>query len=418
MHAQSQTQRFVILHLALPLLFVAPEVINLGVIFLRWDYLVILYVLLSFAVSSAQNPQPHALVWRQATTLILLIYVLCSVLMVMRLGAGSNFMSGVKYASWPMKVFLWAVGVWFVFVLLKAGAFDLYRMLAVLVLMILAMQLLELTFPAFRDWSFRYYPVASVDRLRDLGYRARGPFNGYDTTSLFFVLTGVFFNEFARQFRAFRLSALGLVLLSCVGAFLAARTGLMLIVLYLILAKFARGHVVAKILWVLLVGGAILFMPDGSSGIAGQDTSLMGRYLEVLQALLRGDLFAIQSLSGTFHMNAILMAEEFDFFWGTGLSAATTADQLYFKYLYMFGQVGLVVWGGMHLSLYLICRSTLADTPDRIVYRNTALAMLGLIALAHIKGGNYFFAARLGEYVALILILSTVGRPSKGVCNG
>ncbi len=418
MHDLSQPHRVVILHLALPLLFIAPEVINLGVIFLRWDYLVIFYVLLSVAISATRFPVPQELAWRQATTLILLIYALCSVLMVMRLGASSNLIAGVKYASWPMKVFLWAIGVWFVFALLKARAFDLYRMLATMVMIVVVMQLLELTLPAFRDWSFRYYPVAAVDRLRELGYRARGPFNGYDTASLFFVLTGIFFNEFARQFRAFRFRALGLVVLSCVGAFLAARTGLMLILLYLLLAKFARGHVIVKLAWIVLGGFVILFLPGGSGTVAGQDTSLMGRYLEVIQALLRGDLFAIQSFSGTFHMNAILIAQEFDFFWGTGLSAATTADQLYFKYLYMFGQVGLVLWGIAHLSLYLICRGVFAQTADQIIYRNTALTMLGLIALAHIKGGNYFFAARLGECVALVLILATVGWRTKGAENG
>lgn len=400
-----------LIQIGLPLLFVAPEVINLGVMFLRWDYLLFLYLLITFMLSSARLRSQSDLFWTQRTTFLVLVYFLTSLLFMLRLSGGSDGLDGVKYASWPIKTIFWAVGAWFSLRLLGANERTIYKFLTVLVLLVLAMQALELISPAFREWSFIYYPVGAEERLRQLDFRARGPFNGFDTTSVFFLVAGVYFNEFARRFAVGRFGAAWRLLATITGAYLSARTGFLLLILYLLVARFARGKVLAKLVWIVAGLLAVVFLPNWAGTVSGQDDSLVGRNLEVFQALLSGDLMGTQSFAGTFAMNNALLATGFDRFWGQGLAVGTTADQLYFKYLFMFGQVGLTVWIIIHAFLFWLCYTKTPVTRAQQTYRSTALAVIVLVAIAHIKGGNYFFASRLGEIIALLIVLATLRVP-------
>lgn len=398
-----------LIQIGLPLLFVAPEVINLGVMFLRWDYLLFLFIPMSFMLFPARLPSQSDLLWTQRTTFLVLLYFLTSILFMLRLSGGWDGLDAVKYASWPIKTIMWAVGAWFSLRLIGANERTIYNILTVLVFLVLSMQTLELISPAFREWTFIYYPVGAEERLRDLDFRARGPFNGFDATSIFFFVAGVYFNEFAGRFAGGSFGAAWRILATITGAYLSARTGLLLLILYLLVSTFARGKVLAKVVWIVAGLLAVVFLPNWAGTVGGQDDSLFGRNLEVFRAVLSGDLTETQSFSGTFAMNRALLSVRFDSFWGEGLIVSTTADQLYFKYLFMFGQVGLSVWIIIHALLFWLCYGKTPVTLAQQKYRSTALAAIVLIAIAHIKGGNYFFASRLGEIIALLIFLATLG---------
>lgn len=408
MDMNARYRRYLI-QIGLPLLFVAPEVINLGVMFLRWDYLLFLYLLMSFMLSPARLRSQSDLLWTQRTTFLVLIYFLTSILFILRLSGGSEGLDGVKYASWPIKTIMWAVGAWFSLRLLGANERTIYKTLTVLVLLVLVMQTLEFVSPAFREWGFIYYPVGAEERLRELDFRARGPFNGFDATSVFFLAAGVYFNEFTRRFAVGGFDAAWRLFATITGAYLSARTGFLLLILYLLVTRFARGKLLSKVVWIAAGLLAVVFLPNWAGTVSGQDDSLLGRNLEVIQALLSGDLMETQSFAGTFAMNRSLLSVGFDSFWGEGLIVSTTADQLYFKYLFMFGQVGLLVWLVIHMLLFWLCYRKTPVTRAQQTYRSTALAVIVLVAVAHIKGGNYFFASRLGEIIALQIFLATLG---------
>lgn len=401
--------RVYLIQFGLPLLFVAPEVINLGVMFLRWDYLMFLYLLINFVLSPSKLRPQSDLLWTQKTTIMVLIYFLASFLFMLRLSGGSEGFDALKYSSWPIKTILWAIGAWFSLRLLNANENTIYKFVTSLVILILAMQSMEFISPTFRQWGFIYYPVAAEERLQTLDFRARGPFNGFDTASMFFLVAGIYFNEFARRFAVSLFGTAWRLFVTIIGAYVSARTGFLLLILYLLVSKFARGKVLSKLVWIVAGLLAIAFLPNWAESVTGEDNSLLGRNLEVVQALLSGDLTGTQSFAGTFAMNSELLSMKFDTFWGEGITVGTTADQLYFKYLFMVGTFGLTVWIFIHSFIFYLCYTKTPMTSAQQTYRNVALGIILIIAIAHIKGGNYFFASRLGEIIALFIILATLG---------
>jgi len=402
------SKRAALLHFALPILFIAPEVINLGIIFLRWDYILIAYILTNHFISRPPVNSNSSLAWSRATTGIFLIYLACFILMAIRAGEGEELISGIKYAAWPVKSILWAVGVWYVLSRLNGSALTVYSMLRTMVILVFAMQILEMTLPSFRDWLFKFYPVAAEERLRELNFRARGPFNGYDTASIFFAVCAVYFHEVRRRNLIYASHHFFLIFLSLAGAFLAARTGFILAISYLALSRYSSANAYVKIITLSFVIALYIFLPNYSSDVYAEDTGLLSRYLEVLQAVFSGNILEVSSFSGTFHMNSVLIRDGMDLFWGEGVSTSTTADQLYFKYLYMFGVVGLTLWTLIHISMLLTISSKKQLQNEGIAARSAGIAIVVMLGLAHIKGGNYFFSARLGEIIAIMLLTATL----------
>lgn len=250
----------------------------------------------------------------------------------------------------------------------------------------------------------------------ELTFRARGPFSGYDVTSLFFVVAIVVFNESKKT--SWGLTSTlnyAAVAASLVGAFISARTGFVLALLYLGISAWRRASAAGRVVLVGCVGIGIIGITTLGE-LSGSDESLIGRYAELLSALSAGDLTQVQSVYGTFYMNAVIFGESWNPMWGAGLDAGTTADQLYAKYLFMFGIVGLSIWIFIHFSTILLLRKARGSTVDEQVYfAKCALVVALLFALAHIKGGNYFFSSRLGDIVVLLIVLSfsTPGRVAK-----
>ncbi len=407
MSSENAKKRLLTFGIILPFLFVAPEVINLGAMFLRWDYLIFFVFILNY-LNNKSTQCTFMTAWSKKTNIIVLAYTACTALMIWRLSGDTELIEGLKYAAWPMKSIFWGIGFYLVLHNLKGSATDIYRMLTTMAILVFVMQLFELLLPSFRDFIFEYYPVVAEERLRDLDYRARGPFNGYDLTSLFFAVVCIYINEYSKYYNIKSSGTAWRIVLTIAGAYISARTGLLLIIGYLFYSYLSQKKWQGKTGLIFLVSLGIVFLPGFISIDEADDSNLFGRYLEIVQAMASGDVLMIQSFSGTFAMNALLLAQDFNPIWGSGLTVDTTADQLYFKYFYMFGFVGLVIWIIFHVSIYLICRSGNATHSDQRVYRYASLAVVVLIAIAHIKGGNYFFSTRLGDLVAMLLVLATL----------
>lgn len=395
----------------LPVLFLAPETVNLGVMFLRWDYLLLAAVFLRATVeATAMSRRSGARRLILPFPRLVLLYLIFTVFQVLALGPTTSLLDGLKYASWPLKILVWVLGVRLLYKQLGCGPHHVAALIRNLVFMVFGMQVLELLSPEFRAAVFKFYPVAATDRLIEITYRARGPFNGYDVTSLFLVVAAAFLYEIRREKAPDQSVGNSLALLACfAGAVISARTGLILFLAVTLYAVFLRRPSPLKVVAMLAVSfTALLLFGEYRIGYA-DDLGLIERYQELISAIQEGDLLLISSVSGTFHMNDALSFDERYWLWGTGLTTATTADQLYFKYFYMYGAVGLTTWVLVH------CGLTLAAASGRNVeiartYARAALVVSIVFALAHFKGGNYFFAARLGEIVALLFAFAEAKR--------
>lgn len=411
------SKRNLIFQFLLPVLFIGPEIINLGVMFLRWDYLLIVFFVFSSFKNGNSISHSNQLEWGNRSTLLVLIFISCTLLMCLKLFENEDLIGSLKYAAWPIKSIFWGVSVLFILKKLKGSAETIYRMFTSIAVIVIFMQLFEFFLPSFREFIFTYYPVAAEERLRGLDFRARGPFNGYDLTSLFYTVICVYFIEYSKHYKINKSDLIWRILITIIGSYLSARTGFLLIVFYLLYSYFINNKILGKFSVIVFIIILVTLFPNFISIDSAKDSNLIGRNLEVIQALISGDIFMIQSFSGTFAMNAMLLKEGFDPIWGNGLTADTTADQLYFKYYYMFGQVGLIIWVLIHFSIYYFSRSGLKFTTDQIVYKNSAIIVIVLIAIGHIKGGNYFFSLRLGDIIALLLLLSTLSFKNKFTIN-
>lgn len=396
----------------LPFFFVAPELINLGFMFLRWDYLIIFVYVLFFLMDFRRNEKQTQFAWSIRTKILIGAYVACTFLMIWRLSSGSELIESVKYAAWPVKTIFWSVGFYLIARRLNGSASSIYQMLTSMAVLIFAFQIFELFSSSFRDFVFTYYPVAAEERLRDLTFRARGPFNGYDVTSLFFAVYCVYVNEYSKYYNIKILGFFCRMAIAFFGAFLSARTGLVLIVFYLGVSYFVRSQWLGRIGLIILLLFFVVFFSLLAAGDVAGDSSLLGRYLELVQAIVAGDILQISSFSGTFAMNLLLLNDGFNPVWGNGLTIDTTADQLYFKYFYMFGYIGLLIWIAINVLILYVCRLS-GVSSDQKIYRNSAIWIIWIFILAHIKGGNYFFSTRLGDVVAVILLFSTLGISSE-----
>lgn len=403
---QESLNRLIFFHVALPIFFIAPEVINLGFMFLRWDYLVLApFFLITTLNGTLQLMTGRRVFWSS----LVILYTLFSIFQVWAARGSGDIVGALKYASWPLKMIFWSVACHSMYKSLKCTTNDVSRLITSVVAIVFLMQLLELTIPPFRTFIFNFYPVAASERLLELAFRARGPFTGYDLASMFFTVSGIVSNEISRT----RLSRKSMretatILICLVGSLLAARTGFLLLVLYLVAVNWLFSSGIRRTIALLAIPAALIIaVSSAPKNTHVDDDNLAGRYVEILSALKQGDLMEISSFSGTFYMNDILDLASWDPVWGSGLETETTADQLYFKYLYMYGIVGLSIWSIVHLSL--LRGLTKIKTQDAAIrcYKRASIAISIVILVAHVKGGNYFFSARLGELVAFLFLLAS-----------
>lgn len=394
----------------LPLLFIAPEVLKVGGVFIRWDYLLLpigallLYRKVALERAWQNSFSYHAGAFFMGGAFLAFTAYQISVSSL----SGAEAAEAVKYALWPVKIFIWAALMREVVVATGEPTQTLYRLFSTLVLLVLGVQAAELASSAVRDFLFQYYPVQAENRLHDLSYRARAIFNGYDTASMFFCLSALVLDKLTPKGAPGRYAVEhGLLMLVCLaGAFLAARTGFLLLLAYLAWQGWYKSSSLTRLTAVValltMALGIITLLP---SSVSGEEGSLGGRYLEIL-AIFRsgGDPRAVNSFFGTLYMNyAVFFLNSWNPLWGNGLETTTTADQLYAKYLYMFGIVGLATWITTHIGLiFALWRRTRAT---KAPLAQAGLAYLVLIGLAHAKGGNYLFAQRLGELGVLVLLL-------------
>jgi len=396
----------------LPVLFLAPEIINVGLLFFRWDYLLLAFFLLQSAFeASVRSRTTGSLHLRVPDVRIGVLFLGFAVYQALAIESGESFLEGIKYATWPLKAIFWAIGVRTVYMRLKCSPQDVVSLIRNLTFIVFGMQVLELSSGSFRDALFDLYPVASTGRLAQLSYRARGPFNGYDVSSLFYAVAAVVLIE-VHRWRSQRLgittsAALGV---SAVGALIAARLGFVLLMIYFIYVLLLRKPSVLKVS-ILLVAIAVgqQLLTGGELGYA-DDLGLLERYQEVIAAVQKGDIFLVSSVQGTFSMNELLSFEARDWLWGAGLITGTTADQLYSKYLYMYGAMGLSFWVFIHIVLTITAARGASDV-NAGGYARGALLISIMFAVAHFKGGNYFFSNRLGELAVLLFMLSYSRRP-------
>jgi hypothetical protein len=274
-----------------------------------------------------------------------------------------------------------------------------YQVVAAVTIMVFGIQVLELVSGSFRGVLWSLYPMQAADRLADLDYRARGVFGGYDAASMFFLFSGVVIHQLSVS----SVRRTMLLAVACAGAFFAARTGFLLLVGYLAVASWlaaSRSQRVKSLMWAAV---AMLGLWALDRIIAGEEGSLLGRYMEVVKVVTTGgDLSAVNSFYGTLYMNwAAFAAGYWDPMWGNGVDPGTTADQLYAKYLYMLGGVGLLFWSVIHLGL--LVRSGYG-TDKKLAAASAIFAALVLVA--HAKGGNYYFASRLGDFALLLVLLA------------
>lgn len=394
----------------LPLLFILPEVIDLGFIFIRWDHLLLIPIIIALTQQLLSKLAIGQTPLRKKTAFLVISYIGFSIFQVFLISADEEIIGAIKYSAWPVKVIIWAIGATALYRHLHCGIKDLYQFTANLAILVLAMQLLELLFHPFRDLLFTYYPVAATERLADLLYRARGPFSGYDTASIFFASAGVVINEIHRHDTSTSTwKKYSYITICAAGALIAARTGFSLFIVYLLAREIITENRRSR--FVLLT---IVFVAGVFAGTLEQESdteSLLGRYGELVSAISEGDLMQISSVQGTFHMNEVLQVKEGDYLLGSGLTAGTTADQLYFKYFYMYGAFGIVVWLATHTYLLFLTYPNRKSSRSR---EKTAAFIICIgIAIAHLKGGNYFFSARLGEFIALVLMLAVSARSAR-----
>lgn len=390
-----------LLPILLPLLFLAPEVIKVGGIYPRMDYLFLpVGLLLLFHRFAFRDGIRSGFDYTPVGLLTIVAVAAFSIYSLMNIPSMVADLGGaIKYAIWPVKTLVWALLLREILCVTASPKDTFYRIVVVTTLALFCIQILELTSGAFRGLLWMYYPMQAAERLGDLDYRARGVFGGYDAASIYFLFAGVVIRSLSGPSTK-RALLLGV---ACAGAFLAARTGFLLLVGYLAVSAWlaAPATVRRKYLLGAVVLASVLWAMDRFIG--GEEGSLLGRYMEVVKVVTSGgDLSAVNSFYGTLYMNwAAFAAGYWDPMWGNGVDPGTTADQLYAKYLYMLGWVGLLFWGIIHAGM-LFRRGYGNDKALGLA----AVTFAVLIVLAHAKGGNYYFASRLGDLSMLLVLLA------------
>ncbi len=404
--------------LALPLLLLIPEVLDIGGTFVRWDYLLLpVGAVLMYRRVTFERGLEHRLNYATpAFWLFGLLALFTGYQLVQVDTLNSDISDAVKYALWPVKIFVWAALVRELVLVLDAPQEAMHKLFARLAILVFLVQLAELASPAFRDLLNTFFPTAAKERLSSLDYRARGVFNGYDTASLFFCLCAIVCDQLAKAsgVRA-RVQHCLLMLLCLAGSVLSARTGFLLLALYLGVEAWRACSAMLRLIALTSLVTLVLGLVTFGSVLTGEEGTLGGRYLEIFNFVSSGDPTAVNSFWGTLYMNySLFFVNDWNAVWGNGLDTQTTADQLYAKYLFMFGLVGTGMWAAFHISLI----ATLARI--RSQFRPLAFAgvvYLLLMAVAHVKGGNYLFAQRLGELTMLVLMLA-LSRPSPTAGDG
>jgi len=394
-----------------PLLFLFPDVIQVGGTFIRGDYLLLPFgaVLLLHRVAFLERAQPF-LGYSTGALAVLIGYPLLTLFQMLWIPENVIDLEGaVKYALWPLKMAVWALCVRELYMAHPNPIKALYSTFATLVVLVFGMQMVELISVPARLQMLEWYPMAAVERVSQITFRARAVFNGFDTASMFYLLAAILLTQLKEQLPSVKRLGHWTLLALCVGgALVSARTGALLVMGYLSVYTWTRVHAVYRLglassaLWVAATGALL-----GLGNISGSEGSLLGRYLELFNVLNSGgDVLAVNSFWGTFEMNeAALSDSAFDFWFGIGLNTATTADQLYAKYLVMFGAVGAGLWIIVHLGLLLTLKRN--NSPVFVHKLKWACLIYAvLVAVAHVKGGNYFFAQRLGELTTLALLLA------------
>lgn len=393
-----------------PFLFLFPDVIQVGGTFIRGDYLLLPFgaLLLLHRFAFLEKSQPFAGYTASVLPLLLGFPLLTAIQLLWIPEQVIDTAGAVKYALWPLKMAVWGLCMRELFIAHPDPLKAIYNLFAVLVVLVFGLQIVELVSTTARLQMLEWYPIAAVERVSQITFRARAVFNGFDTASMFYLLSAVVLTNLKPHVaNRNNLVHAGLILLCVGGALVSARTGALLLMGYLTVALWNRGSparklaLVASILWAV---SCVLLL--GFDSVSGSEGSLLGRYLELMNVVASGgDMLAVNSFWGTFEMNATALGDSaFNFWLGIGLNTSTTADQLYAKYLVMFGVVGLVLWSVVHMGLLwgLRAKPNAAGAP----LKAACMAYGLLVILAHVKGGNYFFAQRLGELTTLVFMMA------------
>ncbi len=393
-----------------PFLFLFPDVLSVGGTFIRGDYLLLPFgaLLLLHRLAFTERTLPFA-GYSGGALAIMIGFPLLTLFQFLWIPEHIIDMEGaVKYALWPLKMVVWAVCMRELFVAHPNPLKAVYQVFATLVVLVFSLQVVELVSVPARLQMLEWYPIAAVDRVGQIMFRARAVFNGFDTASMFYLLATVLLTQLKTRLPVNKLAHAGLIMLCVLGALVSARTGALLIIGYLLAVLWNRGAPVRKlalaasVTWVVACVGLL-----GLDSVSGSEGSLLGRYLELMNVVSSGgDMLAVNSFWGTFEMNATALSDTaFNFWFGIGLNTSTTADQLYAKYLVMFGIVGLSLWLLVHLAMLAGLKAG-GHSLNRDCLKWACLVYALLVAIAHIKGGNYFFAQRLGELTALAFMLA------------
>ena len=391
----------------LPFLLLAPEVLQVGDTFVRWDYfalpvgLGLIFYRVAFGSGLSGNMgYDRSMLWLIGAICIFGVYQLSCVNR-----NDADAADAFKYALWPFKVVIWAMLVRELFLKATDTTERVYIFFMVLTYSLLLIQGLELISPAFKEILNTLFPTAAKERLSTIGFRARAVFNGYDTASMFFCLSAVVMDSIAKTKRWRKGVGHLIRMAAClIGAMLAARTGFLLLVVYIFMEGWRSLRPAFKVAVLFLVVTIIAYLSAFPPTLTGEEGSLSGRYLELFEFVKTGDPTSVDSFFGTLYMNySLFWLNDWNVLWGNGLSTLTTADQLYAKYLFMLGSIGMAFWAAIHVGLMSAMKlRRLREEP----LAKASFVYLFMMAIAHIKGGNYLFAQRLGELTVLVLLLA------------
>lgn len=173
----------------------------------------------------------------------------------------------------------------------------------------------------------------------------------------------------------------------------------------------------ARVLWVVLVINAAMFLVEGSTGLMAHSTSLLADALDMLgDALVYGFSLFVLARSARWQAGAALAKGAFMLAFGFGV-LLEAAHKVFHPVMPGIETMGIV--GGLALIANLICffllyrhrGDNLNMSSTWLCSRNDLIANIGVLIAA---GGSYLFASRwpdivIGAIIASLFLNSALG---------
>jgi len=172
-----------------------------------------------------------------------------------------------------------------------------------------------------------------------------------------------------------------------------------------------------RVLWIVLMINALMFLVEGGAGVLGHSTSLLADALDMLgDALVYGFSLFVLARSSRWQAGAALAKGGFMLFFGLGV-----LGEAFYKVFHpvMPSAETMGVVGGIALAANLVCffllyrhrGDNLNMSSTWLCSRNDLIANVGVLLAA---GGSYWFVSRwpdiiVGGIIASLFVSSSVG---------